>query len=64
MFHLENVVKDKEELVRYLEEEKATENSLQDKDLANLRLQLESAQDNMADKVAQLEQALDDTQHQ
>ncbi|XP_070212349.1 A-kinase anchor protein 9-like isoform X3 [Littorina saxatilis] len=64
VFHLENVVKDKEELVRYLEEEKATENSLQDKDLANLRLQLESAQDNMAAKVAQLEQALNDTQHQ
>ena len=62
VFHLEGVVKDKEELIRYLEEEKAAEGSLKEKDLADLRLQLQANQDNMASRVTELEEELKDWQ--
>ena len=55
-------MKDKEELIRYLEEEKAAEGSLKEKDLADLRLQLQANQDNMATRVTELEEELKDWQ--
>ena len=64
VFHLEGVVKDKEELIRYLEEEKAAEGSLKEKDLANLRLQLRASQDNTATRVMELQEELKDLQQQ
>ena len=64
VLHLEGVVKDKEELITYLEEEKAADSDLKEKDLADLRVQLQTSQDGAAAKVAQLQEALNIKQQQ
>ncbi|KAL8567867.1 hypothetical protein ACOMHN_058989 [Nucella lapillus] len=58
--HLEGVLKDKEQLLETLQEEKATDGDLKDKDLANLRQQLQDLQDTMAARITEMEAALAD----